>query len=61
MLVELARIYTMTGEKKAALDTIEEILALPTTGWNLNLLRADPAFDPLWDHPRFKDLEKRFR
>jgi tetratricopeptide (TPR) repeat protein len=60
ILVELTRIYTMTGDREAALDTLEEVLALPTGTWNLNLLRADPGFDPLRDHPRFKELEKRF-
>jgi tetratricopeptide (TPR) repeat protein len=60
MLVELARIYTMTGEADAALDTVEEVLALPATGFNLNLFRIDRSFDTLRDHPRYLELEERF-
>ncbi len=52
---ELARIYVMVGEFNAAIDQLEFLLSNP--GWmSIPLLRLDPAWDPLRDHPRFKKL-----
>jgi tetratricopeptide (TPR) repeat protein len=64
----LALIYTMTGEMDAATDLIEHLFAsglgiatvenlpmFPST-FSLPLLRLDPRWRPLWDHPRFKAL-----
>jgi serine/threonine protein kinase/tetratricopeptide (TPR) repeat protein len=52
---DLARIYVMVGEYNAAIDQLEFLLDRP--GWmSIPLLRLDPAWDPLRDHPRFKKL-----
>jgi tetratricopeptide (TPR) repeat protein len=52
---DLARIYVMVGEFDAAIDQLEFLLSNP--GWmSIPLLRLDPAWDPLHDHPRFKRL-----
>jgi TolB-like protein/Flp pilus assembly protein TadD/tRNA A-37 threonylcarbamoyl transferase component Bud32 len=58
-LMHLALIYTRVGEHDAALDQIEYLLSIPSD-LSIPLLRLDPRWRPLWDHPRFKDLEKRF-
>ncbi len=51
----LAKIYVMVGEFDAAIDQLEFLLSNP--GWmSIPLLRLDPAWDPLRDHPRFKKL-----
>ena len=51
----LARIYVMVDEHDAAIDELEFLLYKP--GWiSIPLLRLDPAWDPLCDHPRFKKL-----
>jgi len=52
---DLARIYVMVGEFDDAIDTIEYLLSRPGVLSN-PLLRLDPAWDPLRDHPRFKKL-----
>jgi TolB-like protein/Flp pilus assembly protein TadD len=52
---DLARIYVMVGEFDAAIDQLEFLLSKP--GWmSIPLLRLDPAWAPLRDHPRFKKL-----
>ena len=52
---DLARIYVMVGEFDAAIDQLEFLLDRP--GWiSIPLLRLDPTWDPLRNHPRFKKL-----
>lgn len=53
----LAKIYVMMGEYDAALDQIEYLLSMPSF-LSIPLLRLDPLWDPLRDHPRFKRLLK---
>ena len=51
----LAKIYVMVGEFDAAIDQLEFLLSRP--GWmSIPLLRLDPAWAPLRNHPRFKKL-----
>ena len=52
---DLARIYVMVGEYDAAIDQLEFLLSRPGE-LSIPLLRLDPAWDPLRDHPRFKKL-----
>ena len=54
-LMLLAEIYTMVGEHDAALDQIEYLLSIPSF-ISVPMLRLDPAWDPLRDHPRFRRL-----
>ena len=51
----LAAIYVMVGEHEAALDRIEELLAIPSE-LSVPALKLAPKWDPLRDHPRFKAL-----
>ena len=55
---DLACIYVMVGEYDDAIDTIEYLLSRPGL-LSIPLLRLDPAWDPLRDDPRFKDLLRR--
>jgi TolB-like protein/Tfp pilus assembly protein PilF len=51
----LARIYVMVGEFDAAIDQLEFLLDRP--GWmSKPYLRLDPAWRPLGNHTRFKEL-----
>jgi serine/threonine-protein kinase len=55
---DLAQTYTMVGDYKAALATLEHLLSIPghlTSAW----LRIDPVWDPLRGHPRFQRLVDR--
>ncbi len=54
-VADLARIYVMVGEFDAAIDQLEFLLSIPSE-LSISLLRLDPAWDPLRDHPRFKKL-----
>jgi tetratricopeptide (TPR) repeat protein len=52
---DLARIYVMVGEYDEAIDQVEYLLSVPGE-MSIPLLRLDPAWDPLRNHPRFKKL-----
>jgi serine/threonine-protein kinase len=52
---DLARIYTMVGEYDAAIDQLEVLLAVPSP-MSVPMLRIDPTWNPLRDHPRFQQL-----
>ncbi|HKE59257.1 MAG TPA: hypothetical protein VKB46_21255 [Pyrinomonadaceae bacterium] len=51
---ETARIYALKGEKKSALQTLEESVSLGFK--DLSRLKGEEAFAPLSDEPRFQKL-----
>lgn len=55
---DLAEIYIRVGEYEAAIDQLEYLLSVPST-ITIPLLRVDPLYDPLRDHPRFQALLER--
>jgi serine/threonine-protein kinase len=55
VLLSLAEIYAHTGEADAAIDKLEFLLSVPSY-ISVALLRVDPAWDPLREHPRFEEL-----
>ena len=55
----LAFIYVLVGECNAALDEIEYLLSIPSW-FSVPLLRLDPRWNPLRDHPRYKELLSRY-
>jgi serine/threonine protein kinase/Tfp pilus assembly protein PilF len=52
---DLARIYVMVGELDKAVEQIEHLLSIPGE-MSIPLIKLDPAWDPLRNHPRFKKL-----
>jgi TolB-like protein/Tfp pilus assembly protein PilF len=54
-LEDLARIYVMVGNFDAAIKKIEDLLSMPSE-LSIALLRLDPAWEPLRNHPRFQRL-----
>jgi TolB-like protein/Flp pilus assembly protein TadD/predicted Ser/Thr protein kinase len=54
-VVNLARIYTQLGELDLAVDQLDYLLSIPSK-LSRPLLRLDPRWDPLRDHPRFQAL-----
>jgi tetratricopeptide (TPR) repeat protein len=54
-LEDLACIYVMVDEFDAAIDRLESLLRIPGE-ISVPLLKLDPAWNPLRDHPRFKKL-----
>jgi tetratricopeptide (TPR) repeat protein len=55
----LARIYAMVGEYAAAIDRLESLLGVPSPT-SVPMLRIDPAWNPLRDHPRFQALLAKY-
>lgn len=53
--IERARILAQLGEVDAAADEIKRLLAIPSR-LSVPLLRLDPLWDPIREHPRFRRL-----
>jgi serine/threonine-protein kinase len=49
----------MVGEYDAAIGQLELLLSIPSE-ISIPLLRVDPLWDPLRDHPRFQELLERY-
>jgi serine/threonine-protein kinase len=56
---QLARIYAMVGEYDAAIDQLEILLAVPSPT-AVPMLRIDPTWNPLRDHPSFQALLEKY-
>jgi serine/threonine-protein kinase len=56
---DLARIHAMVGEADAAIDQLDFLLSVPGE-LSVNLLRVDPSWNPLRNHPRFQALLERY-
>jgi serine/threonine protein kinase/tetratricopeptide (TPR) repeat protein len=57
--IELAKTYVWVGEVEKALELIDELLSIPCD-LSVGLLRLDPVWDPLRDHPRFHALLEKY-
>ena len=57
---DLAHIYTMVGDYEAALEQIDRVLSVPSP-FSVPLLELDPKWDPLRDHPRYRELIEKHR
>jgi tetratricopeptide (TPR) repeat protein len=55
---DLARVQALVGDPDAAIDLLEELLAKPTR-LCVQVVRLDPAWDPLRSHPRFQALLRK--
>ena len=53
--LDLAKIYVMVGEHDLALERIEYLLSIPGE-LSVSLLRLEPVWEPLREHPRFQAL-----
>jgi len=54
-----AQILAQSGDNEGALDEIERLLTGPS--WlTVHVLRLDPLWDPIRDHPRFKALLTKY-
>lgn len=59
VLRKAAQVRVRIGEHDAAIDALEELLS-PPSGATVNLLKVDPIWDPVRDHPRFKRLLEKY-
>jgi len=55
LVTHLAAIYVMVGDYNAAIDQLEYLVSVPSL-LSIPLLRLDPTWAPLRNHPRFKKL-----
>jgi TolB-like protein/Flp pilus assembly protein TadD len=56
----LAQIYAETGEFDEAFHLLDHLLAIPTHGLTVPMLKLDPAWDPLRKDPRFQALTEKY-
>jgi len=54
-LEDLATIYATLGEQDEAINLLENLLAIPGNV-SVNLLKLEPKWNPLREHPRFIEL-----
>jgi TolB-like protein/Flp pilus assembly protein TadD len=58
-LISLADIYATVGEQDAAIEQLDHLLSIPSA-ISVPMLRMDPIWDPLRDHPGFSDLLEKY-
>ena len=56
---DLAWIYAIVGEKEAAIEQLAYLLSIPCD-FSVPLLRIDPRWDSLRDHPGFEALLRKY-
>ena len=59
IMAMLAAIYTEVGEYEKAIEKLEYLLTIPGD-MSVNLIKVDPIWDPLRDHPRFNSLLEKY-
>jgi serine/threonine-protein kinase len=56
----LAETYVLAGAHEKALDNLEWVLSVPSS-LSVGILRADPIWDPVRNHPRFQALLAKYQ
>jgi TolB-like protein/Flp pilus assembly protein TadD len=59
VLYNVACVYAQLGEYEKALECIEKSFTTSGSSTSLNWMKHDPYFDPVRDHPRYKQLVAR--
>jgi serine/threonine-protein kinase len=59
VVIIMAEIYARVGEYEKAIDRLEYLLSVPAM-ISVPLIRIDPLWDPLRDHPRFQRLLEKY-
>ena len=54
-ITTLTETYVMVGEYEAVIDQLDYLLSIPSR-ISVPLLRIDPLYDALREHPRFQAL-----
>lgn len=55
LMLNITKVYVVAGEYEKAIDHLEYLLSVPSAV-TVPLLKIDPVWDPLREHPRFKKL-----
>jgi len=60
-VLELARIFVIAGEPESAIEKLDYLMSIPAGSIiSVSSLNKDPSWDPLRDHPRFKQLLEKY-
>jgi serine/threonine protein kinase/Flp pilus assembly protein TadD len=60
MLAGIAQIHAKLGDANATVGALDEILSQRYAGLTIHVLRLDPAYDRIREHPRFRALLKKY-
>jgi len=58
-ITNLVVIYTWLDEQDDAIDQLDLLLSIPSE-LSVSLLKLDPLYDPLREHPRFQALLAKY-
>ena len=58
--MELAQIYTMTGEYDLAIDKLDYLLSIPGE-LSVPYIKINPVWKPLFNHPRFLKVIEKYK
>ncbi|MHC4191364.1 MAG: TPR end-of-group domain-containing protein, partial [Planctomycetota bacterium] len=59
ILIRVLRVYILLGDYDRAFDLLEQLLSIPSE-MNLNIIRLDPDYKPLREHPRYAALVEKY-
>jgi len=59
ILIRVLPIYILLGDYDRAFDLLEQLLSIPSE-MNLNVIRLDPDYKPLREHPRYAVLVEKY-
>jgi tetratricopeptide (TPR) repeat protein len=59
ILIRVLPIYILLGNYDRAFDVLEQLLSIPSE-MNLNIIRLNPDYKPLREHPRFQALVEKY-
>jgi serine/threonine protein kinase len=60
MLWGISQVHATLGDANATVGTLEEILSQRYAGLTIHVLRLDPAYDRVREHPRFQALLRKY-
>ncbi|MFC1629139.1 tetratricopeptide repeat protein, partial [Gemmatimonadota bacterium] len=58
--LDLAEIYVMANEPEKAIALLDTLLSIPAL-LSIHMLKVDPIWNPLRDHPRFQALLEKYK
>jgi serine/threonine protein kinase/tetratricopeptide (TPR) repeat protein len=59
ILIRVLPIYILLGDYDRAFDLLEQLLSIPSV-MNLNVIRLEPDYKPLREHPRYAALVEKY-
>ena len=59
LLLDLAVTYARLGMVEEALEALDRLLSIPAK-FSVTMLKKDPRWDSLRDHPRYREIVEKY-